>query len=231
VVLGRSVRRVGRRRGRRDGLDRWRTSEYSSSVLFAAALSAAGEARRWPCAAAPADFGAVRPGEVPQLRARVVRDRAAAVADVALRFGPEVGDVQAQLLNSCSNGTPPPGNTQHCDIPVPQPVTVYASFGHMHLLGRSVKVELNPDTPHAQTLLDVPAFDFDDQKLQPLSTPVDLQPGDTVRVTCTHDTTLRGQLPQLSKLPPRCVVWGDGASDEMCLALLTATVGGDGSAP
>ena len=30
-------------------------------------------------------------------------------------------------------------------------------------------------------------------------------------------------LPQLSKLPPRYVVWGDGTSDEMCLGLLTAT--------
>jgi hypothetical protein len=152
-------------------------------------------------------------------------DRAAAVADVAQRFGAEVGDVEAQLVSQCSNGTPLPGNTQHCDIPVPQPVTVYAAFGHMHLLGRSIKVELNSGTPQARTLLDVPSFDFDDQKLQPLPNPVDLHPGDTVRVTCTHDATLRAQLPQLTKLPPRYVVWGDGTADEMCLALLTATVG------
>jgi hypothetical protein len=116
-------------------------------------------------------------------------DRAAAVADVAERFGPEVGDVEAQLVNRCSDGTPVPGNTQHCDIPVPQPVTVYAAFGHMHLLGRSIKVEPNPGTPHVRTLLDVPSFDFDNQQLQPLSTPVDLLPGDTVRVTCTHDAS------------------------------------------
>ena len=83
----------------------------------------------------------------------------------------------------------------------------------------------------AQTLLDVPAFDFDDQKLQPLPTPVDLHPDDTLRVTCTHDATLRGQLPQLSKLPPRYVVWGDGTSDEMRLTLLTATVRDDGPTP
>ena len=55
--------------------------------------------------------------------------------------------------------------------------------------------------------------------------PVDLNPGDTLRVTCTHDATLRQQLPALSKLPPRYVVWGDGSSDEMCLGLLTATFG------
>jgi hypothetical protein len=150
-------------------------------------------------------------------------DRTAAVTDVTRRFGPEVGDAQAQLVNQCGNGIPVPGNTQHCDIPVPQPITVYAAFGHMHLLGRSIKVELNPGSDRARTLLDVPAFDFDDQQLQPLPTPVDLNPGDTLRVTCTHDATLRRQLPQLSKLPPRYVVWGAGTSDEMCLGLLTAT--------
>jgi hypothetical protein len=151
-------------------------------------------------------------------------DRAAAVADVTQRFGAEVGDTQAQLLSACSNGTAVPGDTQHCDIPVPQPVTVYATFGHMHLLGRSMKVELNPGTAGARTLLDVPSFDFDDQKLRPLPGPVDLGPGDMLRVTCTHDASLRRQLPALSKLPPRYVVWGDGSSDEMCLGLLTATV-------
>ena len=57
-----------------------------------------------------------------------------------------------------------------------------------------------------------------------LPTPIDAQPGDTLRVTCTHDASLRRQLPQLSGLPPRYVVWGDGSSDEMCLGLLTATI-------
>ena len=151
-------------------------------------------------------------------------DRAAAIADVTQRFGAETGGMEDGLISVCGGGTPAPGNTQHCDVPVTQPMTVYAAFGHMHLLGRSIKMELNPDTANAQTLLDVPNFDFDHQRLQPMPSPVDVNPGDTVRVTCTHDATLRQQLPQLSKLPPRYVVWGDGTTDEMCLGLLTATV-------
>jgi hypothetical protein len=150
-------------------------------------------------------------------------DRATAVADVAHRFGPEVGATEAKLVNECGNGTPVPGNTQHCDVPVPAPMTVYAAMGHMHLLGRSIKVELNPGTAKATTLLDVPAFNFDDQKVRPLPAPIDVNPGDMLRVTCTHDATLRGQLPELKKLPPRYVVWGDGTSDEMCLGLLTVS--------
>jgi copper type II ascorbate-dependent monooxygenase-like protein len=152
-------------------------------------------------------------------------DRAAAVADVAARFGPGVGQTEEHLVKECSNGKPVPGDTQHCDIPVPQPMTVYAAMGHMHLLGRSIKIEVNPGTSKAQTLLDVPSFNFDDQKVEPMPMPIHLKTGDTVRVTCTHDVTLRRKLPQLRTLAPRYVVWGDGTSDEMCLGLLTATIG------
>lgn len=150
-------------------------------------------------------------------------NRAAAIADVTKRFGASVGGEEASLVQECSHGTPVPGNTQHCDIPVTQPMTVYAALGHMHLLGRSIKIEVNPGTAGARTLLDVPNFNFDYQKLTPLPTPVDLKPTDTVRVTCTYDATLRKKLPELSKLPPRYVVWGDGTSDEMCLGLLTVS--------
>ena len=151
-------------------------------------------------------------------------NRTAAIADVTRRFGPDVGATEAKLLQECGNGKPVPGNTQHCDVPVEQPMTIYAALGHMHLLGRSIKVELNPGTAKAQTLLDVANFNFDYQRLTPLPTAVDVNPGDKVRVTCTHDATLRQKLPQLNKLPPRYVVWGDGTSDEMCLGLLTASL-------
>jgi len=100
---------------------------------------------------------------------------------------------------------------------------VFAGFGHMHMLGRSVKVELNPGTPDAQVLLDVPQFDFDNQRMTTLPSPVDVDPGDVLRVTCTHDAGLRKQLPQLSKLPPRYVVWGDGTGDEMCIGIMTVS--------
>jgi hypothetical protein len=108
---------------------------------------------------------------------------------------------------------------------MPQPVTVYASRGHMHLLGRSISVERNPGTPQAQQLLDVPTFNFDDQALEVFDEPVDVQAGDTLRVSCTHDATLRRQLPQLESLPPRYVVWGEGTADEMCLGMLTVATG------
>jgi hypothetical protein len=147
-------------------------------------------------------------------------DRDAAIADVTKRFGEEVGGTEAQLVGACSQGKPVAGTTQHCDRPVPRAATVYAVAGHMHLLGRSIKIELNPGTAGARVLLDVPRYNFDDQAIHPLAEPVALKAGDKLRVTCTHDATLRSQLPQLQGTAPRYVVWGDGTSDEMCLGLV-----------
>ncbi|MBC2931955.1 monooxygenase [Nocardioides sp. zg-1228] len=151
-------------------------------------------------------------------------DRAASIADVTKRFGPEVGEFADEQVEECNEGgVPTPGDTQVCDHVVEEPVTVFAGFGHMHMLGRSLKVELNPGTPQAKVLLDVPQFDFDDQHMVRLPSPVEVDAGDTLRVTCTHDAGLRQQVPQLSKLPPRYVVWGDGTGDEMCIGIMTVS--------
>ena len=46
--------------------------------------------------------------------------------------------------------------------------------------------------------------------------------GDMLRVTCTHDATLRASsCRRCATLPPRYVVWGEGTSDEMCLGIVT----------
>lgn len=151
-------------------------------------------------------------------------DRAASIADVTKRFGPDVGEMADRQVQECNQGgAPKPGNTQTCDHAVEAPMTLYAGFGHMHMLGRAIKVELNPGTPKAEVVLDVPQFDFDKQQLTKVPSPVEIGPGDTLRVTCTHDAGLRKQLPQLSKLPPRYVVWGDGTSDEMCTGIMTVS--------
>ena len=151
--------------------------------------------------------------------------RATAVADVGRRFGTEVQRMVAGLAMLCNRGQlPTEGPTQNCDQRVRQPGTVQAVAGHMHLLGRSIKVELNPGTPQAKTLLDVGIYNFDDQGARPLSTPVTVKAGDTLRVTCTHDAVLRSKLPALRPLPPRYVVWGDGTSDEMCLGIVIWTM-------
>jgi hypothetical protein len=151
--------------------------------------------------------------------------RDAAVRDVAARFGADTGQAAAGLQQLCGGNPrrPRAGTTQHCDIRIPAPITVRAAAGHMHLLGRSIRVTANPGTARERVLVDVPVYDFDNQGSRTLAQPVRLQKGDTVRVTCTHDARLRSLLPELAAQPPRYVVWGEGTSDEMCLAILTVT--------
>ena len=83
-----------------------------------------------------------------------------------------------------------------------------------------MRIVLDPGTPNQKVLLNVTNYNFDYQRSYNLATPVAVKPGDVVQVTCTYDPTLRQKLPQLRRLPPRFVTWGDGSSDEMCLALL-----------
>ncbi len=146
-------------------------------------------------------------------------ERDAAVADATERFG--APGQTANLLHLLC-GTAPPGPVQSCDRTIRQPATVRAVAGHMHLLGRSIRVELDPGTPQARTLLDIPVWDFDDQGSRPVR-PVRLRAGDTVRVTCRHDQGLRDLLPAFEGQPERWVVWGEGTTDEMCLGLLMVT--------
>ncbi|KAB8180127.1 monooxygenase [Microbispora catharanthi] len=148
-------------------------------------------------------------------------ERKAAVEDVAHRFGEQARQMVDGLTRMCGRGEPPrPRSTQHCDMPIREDATLYAVAGHMHLLGRSIRIDLNPGKPDARTLLDIPAYNFDDQAIRPLAQPLEIKAGDTLRVTCTHDAGLRAMLPALHGSPPRYVVWGEGTSDEMCLGLL-----------
>ena len=102
------------------------------------------------------------------------------------------------------------------------PATVRGVAGHMHLLGRSIKVEVNPGTDRAETILDIPVWDFDNQAAKPVP-PYRLRVGDTVKVTCRHVQWLRDQLPAFEGQPDRYVVWGEGTTDEMCLGILQVT--------
>lgn len=146
--------------------------------------------------------------------------REAAIGDVAARFGTSSG-LQVLGLQALCGGdprNPVAGVTQSCTRSVREPGTLFAVAGHMHLLGKSITVDVT-NADGTQRVLDVEQYDFDNQDAVPLATPMPLQPGDKVTVTCTHDPTLRGKVPGIPA-EPRYVVWGEGTTDEMCLGVL-----------
>ncbi len=152
-------------------------------------------------------------------------DREAAVLDVMSRFGAPSGRTVAglQILCDGSPSAPKAAATQTCARTLDRRIQVEAVAGHMHLLGQSIQVDLERADGSTRNLLDVPVYDFDDQKARKMSEPVTVRPGDRLRVTCTHDVGLRQLIPELQKLPPRYVVWGEGSTDEMCLGIVAYT--------
>jgi hypothetical protein len=152
-------------------------------------------------------------------------DRSTSLLDLGRRFGPGSGRTVAglQLLCGGSFTDPVAGPTQSCDRRAPDDMVVRAVAGHMHLLGRSISVVLQPGTDEEETLLDRAVWDFDNQQATPLDRPVRVDRDDTLRVTCTHDARLRSMVPELADEEPRYVTWGEGTSDEMCLGVVLYT--------
>lgn len=115
-------------------------------------------------------------------------------------------------------------------------VSVYA---HMHTLGRSIQIILNPDTEREQILLDIPQWSFNWQSTYTLQSPIPLKKGDSLRVVCSWDNSpkVAGVSPQtLDRLiafapalglvrahenilegKSRYVIWGEGTKEEMCI--------------
>ncbi len=146
-------------------------------------------------------------------------ERAAALADLKQRVGQGPGSA-ADLLHLLCRSSAAPTETSSCTRTISRPMTILGVAGHMHLLGRQIKIEVDPDTPEAQTVLDIKIWDFDNQGSVPID-PVDLEPGQTVKVTCKHVQWLRDLLPAFEGQEEKYVVWGEGTTDEMCLGMLS----------
>jgi hypothetical protein len=108
-----------------------------------------------------------------------------------------------------------------CSRAVPTHETIYGVAGHMHLRGHDVAVDLNPGKPSHRRLLHIPDWDFHWQDVYYLAHPLAAKPGDTIRVSCTFDNSAADQpVIGTTQLRPRYVLWGEGTTDEMCLAVL-----------
>ena len=152
-------------------------------------------------------------------------DRKASLIDLAARTSTTSAFEAAGINALCGQDPfkPVASLTSQCDKVMNSSFTVIAAAPHMHLLGRSLSLTLNPGKANEKTLLDVQNYNFDDQSATVLKTPVKVVPGDVIRVRCTFDPTLRQKILQLKQLQPRYVTWGEGSSDEMCLGVIAAT--------
>ena len=154
-------------------------------------------------------------------------DRSASVAEQTTRVGP-IGEMAANGLEVvCHHDAMHPivsgGRvTTSCTYPIDGNFTIRQVTPHMHLLGQESSVTVRRGS-RTFPVVAVRHYNFDEQKSYTLKTALKVRSGDKLTVSCTYDPKLRQELPQLRKLAPRWVTWGEGSSDEMCLAIVSVT--------
>jgi hypothetical protein len=107
------------------------------------------------------------------------------------------------------------------EVALPLPLEILGVAPHMHLRGRTIKVEALRDDELSQCLLDVPRWDFRHQEAYWLGNGVRAS---RASVTCAWDNRASAQpVASGKRKSPRELHWGEGTDDEMCLAFLYAS--------
>ncbi|XP_060076206.1 uncharacterized protein LOC132555864 [Ylistrum balloti] len=128
-------------------------------------------------------------------------------------------DIGTKVLRA-THFTIPPGQPAHtvsstcpgeCTVmQIRSPIYISMAFNHMHLLGRKEKVELVRNGEVVDLITEEDAFSYDDPKAYWHQTPIQVLPGDSLRMSCVYNSmNMQGN-----------VSWGFGETDEICLATL-----------
>jgi hypothetical protein len=155
--------------------------------------------------------------------------RANSLKDLGARFGKGEVNFVNLIEFICGRSSAIPADSANsvvstsCTMPSEGAGYIQSVGAHMHMLGVSMVVTLNKGTADEQVLLNQPAYNFDLQRGTALVPPVHVTRSDRITVSCTYNPILRSLLPQTRALPNRYITWGDGSSDEMCLAIIGRT--------
>jgi len=148
-------------------------------------------------------------------------DRATALARVNELYGGFVGAFSDFFLAQC--GSTPSDYAEMtngdawstCDLPVQNVGRIVSVTGHMHELGQSIRLTLNPGEPDELVLLDIPNWNFEWQFGYSPVDEIILERGDTIRVECAWN---RDRAPYEAE---GYILWADGTGDEMCFSSIT----------
>ena len=152
----------------------------------------------------------------PGIKAKLC-DRTEAIKDNVRLYGPIGEYAENGLLGIC--GKSPEELTKdfdgevansECLTKVPESGDLIAVLGHMHTLGKSFRLTLDPGGPNEKILLDIPVWNFDWQMNYPLVTPIHVEAGEKVLMQCSWDRSLD------PNRPPKYIVFAEGTEDEMC---------------
>ena len=114
----------------------------------------------------------------------------------------------------------PPFEANHLETresTAPFDLYVTSFMPHMHVRGKAFKYEVLFADGHAETLLDIPHYDFNWQLSYDLKQPKFIPKGTRVRVSAVFDNSAQNKAnPDPSKL----VKWGEQTTDEMMIGYM-----------
>jgi hypothetical protein len=96
---------------------------------------------------------------------------------------------------------------------------------HMHLLGREMRVTATYPDGTVRPLIYIDDWDFHWQGMYDFAAPVPLPAGTRIDLTAVYDNSAANR--RNPNTPPRDVTWGEGTTDEMCIAFVRVTLDGE----
>ncbi|MDB4967687.1 MAG: putative monooxygenase [Myxococcales bacterium] len=105
-----------------------------------------------------------------------------------------------------------------------KPGLLWSAFPHMHQIGSAIRVDLVRANGQRSCVIDIPKWDFHWQGSYQFKQPIQVAAGDQLLTTCTWDNSAAHQ-PLIDGVPqtPKDITFGEGSTDEMCLAGFTLT--------
>lgn len=146
-------------------------------------------------------------------------DRDAAIAENEKLYGGAGANNEAGLLALCHKtpeeltaGFDGTVARSSCTTTVPEDGEIVGIMGHMHTLGKSIKLTLDKGTADEQVLLDIPHWSFDWQMNYGLAEPLHVKAGQKIEIECAWDRSID------PLRAPKYIVFAEGTEDEMCFA-------------
>ena len=109
-------------------------------------------------------------------------------------------------------------------IDVSRGLRIHSAYPHMHQLGRRIEASVLRADGEVVPLARIDDWDFHWQRVYPFVEPVDVFPGDRLRVECDFDNSPANQpIVNGEQLEPRDMDFGEGSFDEMCVSAFYVT--------
>jgi peroxiredoxin len=111
-------------------------------------------------------------------------------------------------------------------VTIDEDCDLHSIMPHMHLIGKSIKVTMTPPDGKAQTLIDIPKWDYNWQETYFFKEPLKVKAGTRMDVEAHYDNSTKN--PVNPNNPPKAVRFGEQTTDEMCFVFFSGTSPGPG---